>query len=83
LLQPPFFRLAGSHNDRPLMNLAYASGFLADAGIPHVLVNADWLGSPVHVPWRQLFLNEETWRRAATRETRLFMRPPGPAQWRP
>ena len=29
-----FFRLAGSHNDRPLMNLAYASTFLADAGIP-------------------------------------------------
>jgi hypothetical protein len=72
LLQPPFFRLAGSHNDRPLMNLAYASGFLADAGVEHVLVNADWLGSPVHVPWRQLFLNEETWRRAVDGDSPLY-----------
>jgi len=72
LLQPPFFRLAGSHNDRPLMSLAYASTFLADAGVDHVLVNADWLGSSTHVPWRQLFLNEETWRRACDGDSPLY-----------
>jgi len=72
LLQPPFFRLAGSHNDRPLMNLAYASGFLADAGVEHVLVNADWLGSSAHVPWRQLFLNDDTWRRACDGDSPLY-----------
>jgi len=58
LLQPPFFRTVGSHNDRPPLELAYASRYLHDAGIEHVVVNADYLGSTVHVPWRRLFENE-------------------------
>lgn len=64
LLQPPFFRLAGSHNDRPMLNLCYASSFLEDAGMEHVVVNADYLGSTVHVPWRQLVENVEYWKAA-------------------
>lgn len=64
LLQPPFFRLAGSHNDRPMLNLCYASRFLEDAGMDHVVVNADYLGSSVYVPWRKLVENVEYWKAA-------------------
>jgi len=59
LLQPPFFRCAGSHNDRVLLELCYASRFLEDAGIEHVVVNADYLGSTVYHPWRLLFENQD------------------------
>lgn len=55
LLQPPFFAVVGSHNDRAPLELAYASRFLEDADVEHVVVNADYLGSSQHLPWRQLF----------------------------
>lgn len=58
LLQPPFFRVCGSHNDRAPLELCYASCFLEDAGISHVVVNADYSGSRTHLPWRKLFENE-------------------------
>ena len=35
-------------------------------------MNADWLGSTTHVPWRQLFLNEETWKRAVDGDSPLY-----------
>jgi len=64
LLQPPYFRLLGSHNDRAPLELAYASRFLSDAGIEHVVVNADFVGSSQHLPWRALFENEAYFRAA-------------------
>lgn len=72
LLQPPFFRHVGSHNDRPNLNLAYASSFLEDAGIEHVLVNADWAGTPKHVPWSRLFKNEDLWDAAVDGRSPLY-----------
>lgn len=64
LLQPPYFRLLGSHNDRAPLELCYASRFLADAGVEHVVVNADFAGSSQHLPWRALFENEGYFRAA-------------------
>jgi hypothetical protein len=58
LLSPPFLKCAGSHNDRAPLELAYVSSFLEDAGLEHVVLNADYLGSAVHVPWRTLFEHE-------------------------
>lgn len=55
LLQPPFLRCAGSHNDRAPLELCYASTALQAAGIEHVVLNADATGTPAHVPWRRLF----------------------------
>ena len=64
LLQPPFFKCVGSHNDRVLLELAYASRILNDAGIDHMVVNSDFLGSDRYVPWRDLFDNDSLWRQA-------------------
>lgn len=73
LLQPPFFRLAGSHNDRLNLNLAYASTFLTDANIDHVVVNADWAGSTSYVPWRDLFFEHDRfWMRACDGDSPLY-----------
>ncbi len=66
VLQPPFFRCVGSHNARVQLDLCYACRFLDDAGIDHVLVNADYgLGGPSYLPWRHLVHEEEGFARAA------------------
>lgn len=65
LLQPPFFRCVGSHNDRAPLELAYVSRFLDDANVDHVVVNADYSGSSQHLPWRALFDREAYLRSAA------------------
>src|SRR3972149_984998 len=57
LLHPPFFRFAGSHNDRVPMELAYASEYLADFDIEHKVVNADYVGSNSYIPWSELLHN--------------------------
>jgi len=64
IVNPPFFRCVGSHNDRIGLELTYASRYLAEAEIDHVVVNADYLGSKIHVPWRVLFENEQMLRDA-------------------
>jgi len=57
LLSPPFFRFAGSHNDRVPMEFAYASEYLEEFGIEHVVVNSDYVGSKSYVPWSDLLHN--------------------------
>ncbi|MBA7542075.1 hypothetical protein ES705_34391 [subsurface metagenome] len=69
LLQPPFFRCLGSHNNQVQLDLAYVSRFLDDAHIEHVVVNADHgFGGQRYVPWRELFEREESLRLAADGE---------------
>ena len=66
LLQIPHFRLVGSHNRRPQLDLCYASRFLSDAGLEHVVLNADYgSGSSSYTPWRELFRQSEWLRHAA------------------
>ncbi|HEC62114.1 MAG TPA: hypothetical protein ENI27_07660, partial [bacterium] len=72
LLQPPFFKCAGSHNDRAPLELCYASRFLEEAEIDHVVVNADYTGSKTHVPWRELFENSGLWESACDGESPEF-----------
>lgn len=55
LLQPPFLRCAGSHNDRAPLELCYASAYLTAAGAEHVVLNADATGTSAYVPWRRVF----------------------------
>jgi len=64
LLQAPFLKAAGSHNDRIGLELCYASRFLAEAGVEHVVVNGDYSGTPVYLPWRVLFENQEMYQAA-------------------
>lgn len=59
LLHPPFLRFAGSHNDRVPLELCYASEYLQDFKIEHVVVNADYIGSGAYIPWSHLLHNFE------------------------
>ncbi len=45
LLNPPFFRFCGSHNNRLPPSLSYLSAYLEAAGISHALYNADYTES--------------------------------------
>ncbi|MFC8532447.1 B12-binding domain-containing radical SAM protein [Streptomyces sp. NPDC057249] len=41
LLAPPYYRFCGSHNNRAAPSLTYLSAFLEEAGVSHVVYNAD------------------------------------------
>lgn len=56
LLAPPYYRFCGSHNNRPAPTLTYLSRFLEDAGISHVVYNADH--TPAHRFWSMRWMFE-------------------------
>ena len=72
LLQPPFFRFCGSHNDRMPLSLCYLSRFLEDAQISHVVYNADYTGAPRYWSWRWLFDHFATFRDAVDGKGSLY-----------
>ena len=55
LVQPPFFRLLGSHNDRGPLELAYMARYLERHEVPSVVLNLDYTGAQVHCSWRNLY----------------------------
>jgi len=57
LVQPPFLRLVGSHNDRAPLELCYLHGYLRRAGIASQVLNADWTGASRYIRWSRLFQN--------------------------
>jgi len=60
LLNPPFYRFLGSHNDKIPLSLAYLSAFLSDAGISHTVYNADHTGARGHWSLKWMFDHYET-----------------------
>ena len=64
LLQTPFFKAVGSHNNRIGLELCYASRYLEEAGIEHIVLNGDYSDTSIHLPWRSLFENMEYFRAA-------------------
>jgi len=69
LVQPPFFRLVGSHNDKCPIELSYIRAFLEQEG-PHSveLYNGDFTGARGYWSWRKLFENFEVFKTAVTTE---------------
>nr|WP_161556666.1 radical SAM protein [Micromonospora acroterricola] len=57
LLQPPYLRALGSHNDRYPLELAYYAAHLRNEGHEALLVNADFTGSAAYIEWQRLFRN--------------------------
>jgi Radical SAM superfamily len=55
LLQPPYLRFFGSHNDRLPLELCYLSAHLNAAGFETTVLNADWTGATKYIAWRNLF----------------------------
>lgn len=72
LLHPPFFRCAGSHNDRIPMELAYASEYLDEFKHEHVILNGDYVGTKSYVPWTDLFHNFEYFMSAVDGRSSLY-----------
>jgi radical SAM superfamily enzyme YgiQ (UPF0313 family) len=57
LVQPPYLRLFGSHNNRVPLELHYLHRYLADAGIPSQVLNLDKTEASVSIPWSRLYEN--------------------------
>ncbi len=57
LLQPPFFKLGGSHNDKVVPSLMFLGKALKNRGDEVVIVNADSSGASSYIPWRELYKN--------------------------
>jgi len=72
LVQPPFFRCVGSHNDRAPLELAYASRYLMENDIDHAIVNADYLGSCKYLPVKRIYENESMLRSAVDGDNPLI-----------
>jgi uncharacterized radical SAM superfamily protein len=62
LVHPPFFRLAGSHNDRAPVELTYYARIMQKAGIENVVYNADYTGASKFWRWRHLSENYDVFR---------------------
>ncbi len=72
LLQPPFFRLVGSHNDRAPLELAYLNGYLRRDGLSTIVLNADWTGAGKYIKWGKLFDNADFFERAVDGDSPLY-----------
>lgn len=72
LLQPPFLRLVGSHNDRLPLELAYLNGYLRRNGFSTVMLNADGTGAALYVKWSRLFENFDLFERAVEGDSSLY-----------
>ena len=57
LIQPPYLRFLGSHNDRVPLELCYLNAYLRAAGLNSAVYNADWSGATAYLAWRKLFEN--------------------------
>lgn len=72
LLNPPFFRFWGSHNDRAPVSLCYLSRFLEQNDISHVVYNADYTGAATFWSMRWMFENFETFKDAVDGKGSLY-----------
>lgn len=57
LIQPPYLRLFGSHNNRVPLELAYLHGFLEQKGIASIVLNLDKTDATRSIPWSRLYDN--------------------------
>lgn len=72
LLAPPYFRFCGSHNNRAAPSLTYLSRFLEDAGISHVVYNADHTPSRRYWSMRWMFQNYQPFMDAVDGRSSLY-----------
>lgn len=72
LLNPPFFRFCGSHNDRAPVSLCYLSTYLNDSGISNVVYNADHTGAETYWNMGWMFNNFEPFKDAVDNKGSLY-----------
>lgn len=72
LLQPPFFKLLGSHNDKVVPSLMFLGNKLKRLGYEVKIVNADSSSACWYLPWKMLYQNFDYYVEAITRGSPLF-----------
>lgn len=72
LLQPPFFKLGGSHNDKVVPSLMFLGKRLRDHGYDVTIVNADSSKASWYLPWKALYQNFHFYMEAITKGSPLF-----------
>ena len=72
LLQPPYFKLLGSHNDKVVPSLMFLGNFLSKKGEEVYVVNADSTGASWYIPWKELYQNFGYYMEAVERGSPLF-----------
>lgn len=72
LVQPPYLRFFGSHNDRVPLELCYLHTYLKKAGIESQVFNADWTGATRYIQWKKLFTNSVYLEAAADGHSPLY-----------
>jgi len=72
LLNPPFFRFCGSHNNKIPLSLCYLSGFLQEAGINNTVFNADFTDASSYWSWRWLFEHFDNFKDAVDGKGSLY-----------
>ncbi len=72
LLQPPFFRFCGSHNDRIAPSLSYLSSILESRQIDHEVFNADTTNSNRYWSMSYLFNNFSYFKDAVDNKSPLY-----------
>jgi len=72
LLQPPYFKLLGSHNDKVVPSLMFLAKYLAKKGEEVRIVNADSIGASWYIPWKMLYQNFNFYVEAIEKGSPLF-----------
>lgn len=72
LLQPPYFKLLGSHNDKVVPSLMFLGNFLSKKGEEVYIVNADATGASWYIPWKELYQNFGYYVEAVEKGSPLF-----------
>lgn len=72
LLNPPFFRFCGSHNDKAPLSLCYLSEILHQNHIDHVVYNADYTGANSYWSFKKLFDEFDTFKQAVDNNGSLY-----------
>ena len=72
LLNPPFYRFCGSHNNRVPLSLCYLSTYLLESGVSHVVYNADFTGAETYWSMKWMFHNFSCFKDAVDNNGSLF-----------
>jgi len=72
LVNPPYLRILGSHNDRIPIELCYLNTYLLNAGHESMVINADYTGAKKYIKWSKLFDNFHFMSAAVNGQSALF-----------
>lgn len=73
LVNAPYFRLVGSHNDRAPLSLCYMSAYLEKAQIEHRVFNSEYTGAEAYWRWKALGRHFDLFRQGIDGNSPVYM----------